>query len=195
MALEHAPEWTELNVNHLEGRTAGFFCHADEGGTEIGDDGRPKLLRRKAWFNPEEEPFEHLREAYRPLVWQRRCAGVEVPDALWRHCTTGKNTPYNDNQAEDMIGEAECMTTFDAWADAFASHVGGKGKVEPGRWRACGYEPPGHRLADAKLAVQSWRMRLGHARGGSSPRVQDEFGLNDDAVIRTKKGDGARLRE
>ena len=163
-----------------------------------GEDGGlflPCLLRRKAWFNPEEEPFEHLREAYRPLVWQRRCAGVEVPDALWRHCTTGKNTPYNDNQAEDMIGEAECMTTFDAWADAFASHVGGKGKVEPGRWRACGYEPPGHRLADAKLAVQSWRMRLGHARGGSSPRVQDEFGLNDDAVIRTKKGDGARLRE
>ncbi len=195
MALEHSPEWKELSVNHLEGRTAGFFCYGDEGGTEIGKDGRPKLLRHKEWFNPEEEPFEQLRDAYRPLVWQCRYAGVEVPDALWRYCTTGKNRPYSDNQAEDMIGEAEFMTTFDAWTDAFASRVGTKGRVEPGRWRAFGYQPPGHRLADAKLAVRSWRMRLGHARDGSSPRVQDELGLNDDAVIRTKKGDGARLRE
>jgi hypothetical protein len=31
MALEHSEQWKELSVNHLEGRTAAFFCYGDEG--------------------------------------------------------------------------------------------------------------------------------------------------------------------
>jgi multimeric flavodoxin WrbA len=32
MALEHTEQWEEMSVNHLEGRTAAFFCYGDEGG-------------------------------------------------------------------------------------------------------------------------------------------------------------------
>lgn len=76
-----------------------------------------------------------------------------------------------------------------------ARHVAAKGKVEPGRWRAYGYEAPGHRWADVKLAWRSARMRVGRAPAGSSPRAQEELGLNDDAVLRATRSDGERLRE
>lgn len=35
--LQHAPEWEELSLNHLEGRTAGFFCYG--GGDELDEQG------------------------------------------------------------------------------------------------------------------------------------------------------------
>jgi hypothetical protein len=35
MRLEKTAEWEELSVNHLEGRSAGFFCYGDEGGTTV----------------------------------------------------------------------------------------------------------------------------------------------------------------
>ena len=195
MALEHAADWEELSVNHLEGRTAGFFCYGDEGADEMDETGRPKKLRHKAWFNPDEEPFETARDAYAPLVWQSRYSGIEVPDDLWTYCTTGKGRHYSDNQSEDMIAEAEFMRAFDTWTDRFAAFVGAKGKVEPGRWRAYGYEAPGHRWADAKLAWRALLMRVGHAPRGSSPRAQEELGLNEDAVLNRHKSEGERLRE
>jgi hypothetical protein len=195
MALEKTPEWSELSVNHLEGRTAGFFCYGDEGADEMDESGRPKKLRHKAWFDPDAEPFEHEREAYAPLVWQCRYSGIEVPDALWAYCTTGKGRPYGDDQAEDMVRDDTFMRAFDAWTDAFAAHVERKGRVEPGRWRAFGYEPPGHRWADAKLAWRDVRMRLARAPKDSSPRVQEELGLNEDAVLSRHKSEGERLRE
>ena len=194
MTLEHAPEWEELSVNHLEGRTAGFFCYGDEGANEMDDSGRPKKLRHKQWFDPEQEPFDNARDAYAPLVWQSRYSGIEVPDELWLYCTTGKALPYSDNQSEDMVREPEFMRTFDAWTDRFAAFVGAKGKVEPGKWRAFGYKPPGHRWADAKLAWRDLRMRVGQAPKGSSPAVQDDLGLNQDAVLSRHKSEGERLR-
>jgi hypothetical protein len=144
MQLEHSEEWNELSVNHLEGRTAGFFCYGDGGGDELGDDRRPKILRHKEWFDPEEELFANERDAYAPLVWQCRYAGIEVPDPLWRYAEFGNRKPYSDNQAEDI--EARTFTEFDAWTDALAAHVKAKGKVPPGRWRAYGYEPTGLRI-------------------------------------------------
>ena len=46
MKLEHSPEWDELSVNHLEGRTAGFFCYGDGGGDELDASGRPRNQSR-----------------------------------------------------------------------------------------------------------------------------------------------------
>ncbi len=195
MLLEHAPEWAQLSVNHLEGRTAGFFCYGDEGADEMDDTGRPKKLRHKQWFDPGQEPFDDLRNAYAPLVWQSRYSGIEVPDTLWTYCTTGKSLHYSDNQSEDMVRETEFMQAFDTWSDRFAEFVATKGKVEPGQWRAFGYEPPRHRWADAKLAWRDVRMRLGRAPEGSSPAVQDDLGLNRDAVLSRHKSEGDRLRE
>ena len=194
MALETAPEWEELSVNHLEGRTAAFFCYDDAGANEIGRDGRPRKLRHKQWFDPDREPFDDPRDAYRPLVWQCRYSGVEVPDDLWTNARSGEGRPYSEDQAEDMIHEDAFMQAFDGWTDRFATVVAAKGKAEPGRWRAFGYEPPGHRWADAKLKWRELRMRTGHAPEGSSPRIQDELGLNEDAVPSPAKSDGERLR-
>jgi multimeric flavodoxin WrbA len=99
MKFEHTDEFKQMSVNHLEGRTAAFFCYGDEGGDEFGEDGRPEILKHKNYFDPEKEPFENERDAYAPLVWQCRYGGVEVPDNLWAHCTSGKGKKYSDNHA------------------------------------------------------------------------------------------------
>lgn len=182
-ALEHSEEWKELSRNHLEGRTAAFFCYGDEGADEIGDDGRPKKLRHPAYFDPAAEPFAEERDAYAPLVWQCRYSGVEVPDALWRYCTTGKGVPYSEDQAEHMIGDAEFMHAFDTWTDTFAAFVREKGKVPPGRWRAFGHEPPKHLWADTRLKWRELRMSAGVPPRGSSPAAQQRLELNRDATF------------
>jgi hypothetical protein len=192
MRLEHSPEWADLSVNHLEGRTAAFFCYGDGGANEVDDDGRPKKLRHKAWFPADEEPFRDDRDAYAPLVWQCRYSGVEVPDALWRYAESGAGVPYADNQAEDMVRERDVMAAFDAWTDAFAAHVRGKGKVTPGRWRAFGYVPPRKGWEDLKLKWRDTRMRLGVPPEGSSPDVQQRLGLNRDATLSPGRSEAAR---
>lgn len=194
MHLEHAPEWEELSVNHLEGRTAGFFCYGDGGGDELDASGRPKNLRHPEWFDPQEEPFADMRQTYAPLVWQCRYSGIEVPDDLWRYTEFGRGRKYSDNQAEHMP-EQDVWAPFDAWTDAFAAYVGRKGKVPPGRYRAYGYEPPKHRIADARLGWRELRMRAGHPRKPSSPAAQQELGLNQDATWRPSEGEGEKLRE
>lgn len=87
------------------------------------------------------------------------------------------------------------LASLDAWADEFARFVGRKGKVKPGRWRAFGYRAPSHRWADLKLKWRELRMGLGLAPKGSSPRRQHELGLNRDATLAPRKGEGERLRE
>ena len=121
MKLEHLPEWETMSLNHLEGRTAGFFCYGDAGGDELDREGRPKLLKHKDYFNPEEEPFDNDREAYAPLVWQCRYGGVEVPDELWTYVCFGDNEKYSDNQAEDLPRHAKALDELDAWADRFTA--------------------------------------------------------------------------
>ena len=113
-------------------------------------------------------------------MWQCRFSGIEVPDDLWTWQGFGMDRKYSDNQAEDMARDAEFMKGFDAWVDKFASHVERKGKVEPGKYRAYGYEPPSHRLADVRLWLRDKRMRWGIPRKGSSPDEQRQAGLNRD---------------
>ena len=194
MELEHKAEWKEMSLNHLEGRTAAFFCYGDEGGDELDESGRPKILEHKNYFEPKEEPFENLRDAYRPLVWQCRYGGIEVPDELWTYCTSGKGKKYSDNQAEDLIHEAEFMKTFDEWVNNFQVFVRGKGKIKPGKYRAFGYEAPSHLWANVKDGINYFRMMIGKAPEGSSPKIQDDLGLNKDATWHPKEGEGKKLR-
>jgi len=192
MELEHAPEWDALSQNHLEGRTAAFFCYGDEGSNELDEDGRPRKLRHKGYFDPAAEPFAELRNAYAPLVWQCRYSGIEVPDALWRYETSGAGKPYSEDQAEHMVRDAGFMDAFDEWTDRFAAFVRAKGKVTPGEYRAFGYQPPKHRWADTKLAWRSTRMSLGAAPAGSSPAEQEALGLNRDATFRPGRSERER---
>jgi hypothetical protein len=150
-------------------------------------------LQHKEYFDPDDEP-EAKRETYEALVWQCRFSGVEVPDALWTYQRFGMGRKYSDNQAEDMARDAEFLAGFDAWVHRFCSFVRDKGKVPPGRFRAYGYEPPGHRWADVKLALRDRWMRLGKAPPGSSPEEQQALGLNRDARRDPKEGEGERLR-
>jgi hypothetical protein len=194
MKLEHSAEWEKLSLNHLEGRTAAFFCHGDGGGDELDATGRPKHLRHPGYFDPEREPFDDMRDAYAPLVWQCRYSGIEVPDDLWRYIETGRGKKYSDNQAEEMATIEEAMSAFDSWTDRFAAFVREKGKVEPGAHRAFGYEPPGHRWADLKLKWRELRIGAGLPPEGSSPARQQEMGLMDDETFRPKRSEGEKLR-
>lgn len=194
MALEHTEEWKAMSLNHLEGRTAAFFCYGDCGGDELDENGRPKILKHKNYFNPENEPFENERDAYAPLVWQCRYGGVEVPDDLWQHCTTGKEKKYSDNQSEDMIEDATFMNAFNAWVASFESFVQQKGKVKPNKYRAYGFKPPKHKWANVKDGIRYFEMMVGKPPKGSSPDVQQKLGLNKDATWHTKKGEGKKLR-
>ena len=186
MKLEHTPEWEELSVNHLEGRTAAFFVYGDGGGDEMDRTGRPNLLRHKTWFDPAREPFREMRDAYAPLVWQCRYGGIEVPDALWKYCEFGKGEKYSDNQAEHLEAHG-VFAQADAFADALVAFVTKKGTVTPGQWRAYGHEAPGHLLRDAKLAWRDIRMRFGKPPKGSSPAKQQALGLNQDATLSPQK--------
>ncbi|MBC7458338.1 MAG: flavodoxin family protein [Bdellovibrionaceae bacterium] len=187
MKLEHSPEWKELSLNHLEGRTAGFFCYGDAGGDEIDESGRPKILAHKEYFEPSSEPFKNMRDAYAPLVWQCRYGGIEVPDELWQYSEIGKDQKYSDSQAEDLVKNPSFLTDFDSWTAQFKSFVNAKGKVHPGRYRAFGYQAPGHKLADIKLLWRDLKMRAGHAADKSSPRIQNDLGLNQDNTFQPKK--------
>jgi multimeric flavodoxin WrbA len=195
MKLEHAPEWKELAQNHLEGRTAGFFCYGDDADDERDETGRPVYLRHPEYFDPHAEPYRNLRDTYAPLVWQCRFSGIEVPDSLWRFEDFGRDRKYSDNQAEDMVLEPHFLEAFDAWTHAFAEFVTAKGKVEPGKYRAFGYEPPAHRWADVKLYGRDLAMRVGHPPSDSSPKAQRELGLNKDDRLDPKKGEGQQLRD
>jgi hypothetical protein len=184
--LEHSPEWQQLSANHLEGRTAAFFCYGDGGADEFDAGGRPKLLRHPEYFDPAAEPFADERDSYAPLVWQCRYSGIEVPDELWRYAEFGRGKKYSDNQAEHMATE-EVYRPFDDWAGAFARCVSRKGKVPPGKYRAFGYRPPSHRWADTKLKWRELRLSLGVPPADSSPARQQRLGLNQDATLFPKR--------
>ncbi len=195
MALEHTSEWEELSLNHLEGRTAAFFCYGDGGGDEIDNSGRPRVLQHKHYFDPVAEPFERMRDSYAPLVWQCRYGGVEVPDQLWAYREFGLGKKYSENQAEQMIEDKDTMQAFDRWADDFAVFVADKGKVVPGKYRAFGHQPPGHLLRDAQLLWRDVRMRAGAPLRGSSPARQQELGLNQDETWSPRESEGNKLRK
>ncbi len=195
MALERTPEWKAMSVNHLEGRSAGFFCYGDKGGDELDDQGRPKILEHKDYFDPEKEPFDNERESYAPLVWQCRYGGVEVPDELWTYAVFGEGKPYSEAQAEHMAADADVMARFDRWVKNFEEHVRSKGRVSPNRYRAYGFDPPGHLWDEAKLGWRHFRLMIGQPPAGSSPEKQQELGLNDDATLRPKQSEGDKARK
>ncbi|MBW3636016.1 MAG: NAD(P)H-dependent oxidoreductase [Armatimonadetes bacterium] len=195
MRLEKSPQWEKLTRNHLEGRTAGFFCYGDGGGDELDESGRPKILRHKTYFDPAAEPFENDREAYAPLVWQCRYGGIEVPDELWRYHEFGQGKPYSENQAENMALETDVLAHFDDWVAEFAGFVAAKGQVEPGKYRAFGYEPPTHLWQDVKLKWRDMQMRVGHPPAGSSPAQQQKLGLNEDVTLFAAKSEAKQSHD
>ena len=120
---------------------------------------------------------------------------MEVPDALWHYVEFGKNEAYSDNQAEDLPRHKEVFPELDAWTDGFARFLETKGKVEPNKYRAFGYNSPGHLLPDARLAWRDIRMRFGSPRLRSSPAKQQSLDFNRDVTKEPKKSEGEKLRD
>jgi len=133
--LEHSPKWKELSLNHLEGRTTGFFVYGDDGGDEIDEDGSPLILRHKEYFNSEEEAeFDNPKHAYSQIIWQCRYSGIEVPEHLIKGMFFGKGSKYSDNQIKDLKEDKEVLVEFDRWVEKFKDFVQKKGKVPPSKY-------------------------------------------------------------
>ena len=87
------------------------------------------------------------------------------------------------------------MASFKKWVNNFETFVRQKEKVEPGKYRAHGYKAPSHLWASVKDGIRYFEMMVGKAPKGSSPKIQDDMGLNKDATWHTKKGEGEKLRD
>ncbi len=194
MALEHTQKWKELSVNHLEGRTAAFFCYGDRGGDEMDEAGRPKILKHKEYFKATEEPFKDMRDAYAPLVWQCRYGGIEVPDPLWVYADSGVNKKYSENQSEDVIHDKDYMAAFNKWVDSTVQFVSKKGKVEPGKYRAYGFKAHTNLWDELMSGLRAFKLRFGKAPKNSSPENQLKLNLNRDTTLHPKKFEGEKLR-
>jgi multimeric flavodoxin WrbA len=130
-ALERSDLWGQLSRNHLSGRTAAFFCYGDDGANEEDGHGKPLKLDHPEWFDASQHPFrgKDERMAYQGLVWQCRYSDIEVPDELWRCTVFGAGRPFADDQADDMMREADALQAFDQWVRDFTGHVAQKGVV------------------------------------------------------------------
>ena len=194
IALEHTKQWKELNINHLEGRTAGFFCYGDGGGDEMDENNIPKILGHKNYFDGTTEPFKDMRQAYAPLVWQCRYGGIEVPEQLWEYALSGRGKKYSDNQSEDVIDDKEYMGKFANWVKNFEMFVVTKGKVQPGKYRAYAYKQPLHFLSEIKNGLRALKLRFGKAPENSSAQKQMDLNLNRNTTFNPKKTEGKKLR-
>lgn len=94
-----------------------------------------------------------------------------------------------------MATETNVFQDFDERTDQFAAFVGEKGKVEPGKYRAYGYEAPGHFIKDLKLKWREIKIGVGHLPEGSSPAKQEELHLSKDETLSPRKSEGEKLRE
>jgi hypothetical protein len=118
-----------------------------------------------------------------------------VSDNLWRYVEFGNGKPYSENQAEHMVTETNVFEDFDRFVDDFAKFVGEKGKVEPGEYRAHGYDAPGHLWRDIKRQWREKRIAPGFPPKDSSPAKQKELGINVDETPTPRKGEGEKLRD
>ncbi len=133
--LEHSLEWKGFSLNHLEGRTAGFFVYADQGGDEIDDRGRPLILKHKEYFDPEEEAkMGRLTYFYGPIIWQCRYSGIEVPEHLIKEATLGGGNKYSDDQIRHLKENKEVLDNFDNWVNNVKTFVEKKGKVPSSKY-------------------------------------------------------------
>jgi hypothetical protein len=79
IALTHSAQWAELNVNHLEGRTAAFFSYGDGGADEVDDSGRPRILEHRAWFDPATSRLTTCARRWRRWYGNAGTAGFRFP--------------------------------------------------------------------------------------------------------------------
>ena len=154
--LENSAKWRELAQNHLEGRTAAFFVYGDEGGDEADKEGRPFILKHKDYFDPNAEAREVADgyKAYKPIIFQLRYSGIEVPDKLIKYTPLGKGGKYNKDQIQQLKNNKEVLAEFDRWAEKVKDFVEKKEKIMPGKY------PVSLRKPDSEIPVFLRQLQL-----------------------------------
>jgi hypothetical protein len=89
---EKSGKYHHLLKNHLEGKVAAFFIHGDDGAADYrkysknSPEGTPEmppsLARNLNKSSHDEGSANDPRIAIRPILWQCRYSGIEVPDDL-----------------------------------------------------------------------------------------------------------------
>ena len=70
------PNGRTLSRNHLEGRTAAFFCYGTAAATSSTRSAGRSMLRHKEWFDPTQRAVRRHARRLAPLVWQCRYSGT-----------------------------------------------------------------------------------------------------------------------
>ena len=119
--------------------------------------------------------------------------------AQWDACVADDPAAIFDRQQhwhdDFFIRMAESVPDFDVMLGHEIAMEVRRCRVEPGKYRAYGYEAPGHLLKDVKLKWREIKIGLRMPPEGSSPSEQQKLGLNKDATLTPRKSEGERLRE
>ena len=128
--LEHSPEWEALSRNHLEGRTAGFFCYGDGGGDELDADGAPEDPA------PPRTSSIPAQRAVRRHARRVRAAGLAVPVQRDRgaRCALALRRVRPREEVQRQPGRAPggrnrgVLARSTTGPTRFAAHVGGRAR-------------------------------------------------------------------
>jgi hypothetical protein len=163
IALEKSEQWKELMINHPEGITTGFFCYSHHGNNELDNNNLPRILDYKNYFNGAPKPFQNMRQANAPSVWQCRYGNIKVPENVWPYADSGVGRKYSDDQSGDVIIDVEHMGKFENGVDSFEKFVEAKRKIKPGRYLVFGYKQPPHFWGELKTGLRALMLRSGKA--------------------------------
>lgn len=117
-AAEKSGKYHHLLKNHLEGKTAAFFIHGDDGAADYKEyvpegpnehlEAMPDTLiehmKHVDGGRPDEGAVNDPKVAIRPIVWQCRYSGIDVPDDLVIGVHVNKGVGYaegNDQFAKN----------------------------------------------------------------------------------------------
>jgi len=117
-AAELSGEYKHLLRNHLEGKTAAFYIHGDDGADDYSKD--PIEIGDSNW-----DPVNSIM----PLVYQCRYSGINCPDELVEAFYINKGIPYYEANLE-MKYEEEFFERMDSLLNKLSLELSSKmGKV------------------------------------------------------------------
>jgi multimeric flavodoxin WrbA len=115
---ELSGEYDHLLKNHLEGKTAAFYIHGDDGANDYSSD--PVEIGDSNWY-----PVNSIM----PLVYQCRYSGINCPDELVEAFYINKGLPYYEANLE-MEYEGEFFKRMDGLLNRLKFELSSKkGKI------------------------------------------------------------------
>jgi len=97
-------EYKKMVKNHLEGKVGAFYIHGDDGADDYKNREMPESYNKY-----EIGKFDEPINAIKPIVWQCRYMGIDVPDELIEAFYMNEEISYsdaNDKMKEGKLGFA-----------------------------------------------------------------------------------------